>query len=87
MPTERPERYARQLAGHWARKTEQETVDGTTVLRFDGGNVVSLRPEPGALHVEVSVPDGGDVERFSQVVAEHLVRFGTRDQLTVVWSR
>jgi hypothetical protein len=86
MPTDRPERYAKQLAGHWARKTEQAEAGGATVLTFEGGSVVSLRPAEGGLHVEVTVPEGEDVDGFAQVVAEHLQRFGQRDELQVTWS-
>jgi hypothetical protein len=86
MPTERPERYAKQLAGHWARKTEQTEVQGVTVLTFEAGSVVSLRPDEGGLHVEVTVPVGEDVDAFARVVAEHLQRFGQRDELEVTWS-
>ena len=86
MATERPERYAKQLAGHWARKTEQSEEGGATTLRFEGGQTVVLRPAGGALEIEVSVPDDADVDRFAQVVAEHLQRFGQRDELEVTWS-
>ena len=86
MVTERPERYAKQLAGHWARKTEQAEESGATTLRFDNGNTVALRPAPGVLEIEVTVPDGEDVDGFARVVAEHLQRFGQRDELDVTWS-
>lgn len=86
MPTERPERYAKQLAGHWARKTDQTEGDGATVLTFEAGSVVALRPAEGGLHVEVTVPEGDDVDTFARVVAEHLQRFGQRDELEVTWS-
>jgi hypothetical protein len=87
MPTERPERYAKQLASHWEKRGKQ-VEDGTvTTLHFDNGQVVVLRPEDGRLEIEVSVPDEGelDVDRFAQVVAEHLQRFGKRDELSVTW--
>ena len=85
MVTERPERYAKQLAGHWARKTEQAEEGGATSLRFENGNTVVLRPAPGVLEIVVTVPDDGDVDGFAQVVAEHLQRFGSRDELHVTW--
>lgn len=86
MATERPERYAKQLAGHWARKTEQSVVDGATVLTFATGQVVSMRPEERGLLVAVTVPEDADVDRFAQVVEEHLQRFGRRDELRVDWD-
>ena len=86
MPTDRPERYAKQLAGHWARKGSAGEEDGATVIRFDTGQVVELRAEPGALRIAASVPDDGDPDRFAQVVAEHLQRFGHREELAVSWE-
>jgi hypothetical protein len=86
MPTDRPERYTKQLAGHWAPKTRQTESEGTTVLTFEGGSVVALRPEDGGLRVEVAVPEGEDLDRFADVVAEHLQRFGQREELQVTWS-
>ncbi len=49
MTTERPERYAKQLAGHWARKGSTGQEDGATVIRFETGQVVVMRAEPGTL--------------------------------------
>ena len=86
MPTDRPERYAKQLAGHWARKGSAGEEGGATVIRFDSGQVVELRAEPGVLRIATSVPEGGDADRFAEVVKAHLERFGQRDELEVVWE-
>ena len=86
MTTDRPERYAKQLAGHWARKGSAGEEDGATVIRFETGQVVVMRAEPGVLRIESSVPAGGDADRFAQVVKDHLERFGQRDELDVVWD-
>lgn len=86
MATERPERYAKQLAGHWARKGSSGVEDGATVIRFDSGQVVELRAEAGVLRITASVPDDADPDGFAQVVAEHLQRFGKRNELAVTWD-
>lgn len=86
MATDRPERYAKQLAGHWSTKTTAEESDGATVLRFEQGQAVELRPAADRLDLVVSVSDEGDLDRFAQVVADHLVRFGAREELSVVWE-
>jgi hypothetical protein len=86
METDRPERYAKQLAGHWARNGSAAEEDGATVIRFDTGQAVFLRPSPGALSVEIAVPDSGDADGFAQVVKDHLERFGQREQLDLVWD-
>jgi hypothetical protein len=86
MPTDRPERYAKQLASHWANRGPVTDEDGDTVMRWATGQVILLRGGDGALEVEISVPDDGDIDRFAQVVKDHLERFGQRDELNVVWS-
>jgi hypothetical protein len=86
MVTDRPERYANQLASHWARRGPAVDEGGATVLRWEAGQVIVLRPVEGALEVEVSVPDDADADRFAQVVKEHLERFGQRDELELVWA-
>ena len=86
MATDRPERYAKQLASHWARRGAVGEEDGATVIRFEDGQTVVMWPEPGVLRIRASVPAGGDPDRFAQVVKVHLERFGTRQELEVVWS-
>ena len=86
MATDRPERYAKQLASHWSEKATVSEDSGTTTLVMGNGTTAALRPVEGALVVDVTVPDGGDLDRWAQVVADHLQRFGQRDELEVVWS-
>lgn len=86
LATDRPERYAKQLASHWAGRGPATEEDGATVLRWEGGQVISMLPGDSSLAVGVSVLEGEDLERFAQVVKVHLERFGQRDELTVVWD-
>jgi len=86
MATDRPERYAKQLASHWAKRGPATEEDGATVLRWETGQVIVMRPAEGALEVEVSVPNDADADRFAQVVKDHLERFGQRDELDLVWD-
>jgi len=86
VATNRPERYAKQLASHWARRGPATDEDGATVLRWETGQVITMRPAEVALEVEVSVPDEGDVDRFADVVKDHLERFGQRNELDLVWD-
>jgi len=37
MATDRPERYAKQLASHWAKRGPASEEDGATVLRWEDG--------------------------------------------------
>jgi hypothetical protein len=86
MATERPERYAKQLASHWANRGPVSEEDGATVMRWETGQVITMRGGDGVLDVEVSVPDDADLTRFAQVVKDHLERFGQRDELNLVWT-
>ncbi|WP_409484119.1 DUF2218 domain-containing protein [Arsenicicoccus dermatophilus] len=82
MPTERPERYARQLASHWAaRCTATQDPDGSTRLTMADGGVVLLTPTPGALEIRLEDPG------FARVVGGHLERFGQRAELRVTWDQ
>ncbi|WP_035304288.1 DUF2218 domain-containing protein [Actinokineospora inagensis] len=87
VATDRPGRYAKQLAAHMARKVETEWDPDTGVgeLRFPFGTS-ALRAEPDALLLTV---DGApeDLERLEAVVGKHLVRFGAKDELVVAWTR
>ncbi|MGW6914095.1 DUF2218 domain-containing protein [Kitasatospora sp. NPDC054939] len=87
VATDRPARYAKQLAAHMGRKIEahwsEETGRGT--LTF-GAGTATLTAEPGALLLAVE----GDAEHLpglEDVVGRHLVRFGSRDELVVAWQR
>ncbi len=40
----------------------------------------------GGLHLDASAATAADLATLEQVVASHLVRFGTKDELTVSWS-
>lgn len=79
--TDRPERYAKQLAQHWAAKSTVTELDGGAIqIEMSADVITVLRPQPGELHVEASSAEFGDV------VKHHLERFGTRDELTLNWA-
>ena len=96
VATDRPGRYGKQLAAHLGRRVgsswDTETDTGLVTFPFGHANIVAA--EDGLrLYVEVA-PDAepdlqGDagLERLEDVVGRHLVRFGARDELTVVWTR
>ncbi|GMA20936.1 DUF2218 domain-containing protein [Arsenicicoccus piscis] len=81
MATERPERYAKQLASHWSAKGTSTTLDdGAVRIELASGGTTVLRPVDGALLVEANSPE------FGAVVERHLQRFGQREELVVVWD-
>jgi uncharacterized protein len=85
--TDRPHRYAKQLASHLGRRIQTEWSEeaGTGRLDFPFGTG-TLTAEPGALLVTVE-SDADHLERLEDVVGRHLVRFGTKDELVVEWHR
>ncbi|MFC7331070.1 DUF2218 domain-containing protein [Marinactinospora rubrisoli] len=87
VATERPHRYARQLAAHMGRRIEAVWDDaaGHGRLSFPFGEV-ELTAEPGALLLAASGA-AADLERLEDVLGRHLVRFGTREELVVRWVR
>ena len=88
VPTDAPERYAKQLLAHLGRKIPVEPVDGVPeggrLLFAYGAGIV--RPEAGRLVLEATAADDESLARVQDVLARHLERFGARRELTVHWS-
>jgi 2-iminobutanoate/2-iminopropanoate deaminase len=88
VPTDAPERYAKQLLAHLGRKNPVEPVDGAP----DAGRLVfaygsgTVRPEAERLVLEADAPDEESLARVQDVLGRHLERFGARRELTVHWS-
>ncbi|QMU68009.1 DUF2218 domain-containing protein [Streptacidiphilus sp. P02-A3a] len=87
VATERPHRYAKQLAAHLGRKVESswDEETGRGALTFKAGSA-TLAAEPGALLLAVE-GEAEDLDRLEDVVGRHLVRFGTKDELVAEWHR
>ncbi|WP_019173161.1 DUF2218 domain-containing protein [Pseudaminobacter salicylatoxidans] len=83
VETKNASRYLQQLCKHWSHKF---TVDFTPTggrIEFGDGRVVELQANEASLSVEVDSPD---LQRLEQVVADHIVRFAFREELTFVWT-
>jgi hypothetical protein len=77
-------RYLQQLAKHWAHKFPVEfTPQDATIDMPLGKLVMSATAE--RLDVVLSGGDEADMQRFQEVVADHLQRFGFRETLTFAW--
>ncbi|KQB86268.1 DUF2218 domain-containing protein [Corynebacterium lowii] len=94
VSTQRPARYAKQLAEHFGRKItaswDGETGRGT--LLFDAPDrplrgEVSLVAGEGVLLMHAECESEEQQELLERVVGLHLVRFGQRDELVVRWRR
>ncbi|SEC83291.1 hypothetical protein SAMN05216489_01747 [Streptomyces sp. 3213] len=85
--TDRPQRYAKQLASHLGRRSEtswdEEAGEGRLVFQDGTG---SLTATEGALLLAVEA-EPEFLDRLEDVVGRHLVRFGTKDELVVEWRR
>ncbi|MEY9893334.1 hypothetical protein ABIA35_003793 [Catenulispora sp. MAP12-49] len=87
VPTDRPERYLKQLISHLGNTIDAEqSEDGHTgTLIFSHGNC-ALTAEPGTLRMTARAEDAERLAAVEDVVARHLVRFGEKDALVVQWS-
>jgi hypothetical protein len=88
VATDRPHRYAKQLASHLGRRSrtswDEETGEGGIVFQDGTG---ALTATEGALLLAVEAGDAGQLAVLEDVVGRHLVRFGTKDELVVEWKR
>lgn len=84
--TDRPARYGKQLVSHLGRKAGGEwTEESETGWITLGSGRADVSCAPGLLLLRVISP--ADPDRLEDVVGRHLVRFGTKDELVVEWTR
>ncbi|MDH6566410.1 hypothetical protein M2160_001431 [Streptomyces sp. SAI-117] len=88
VATDRPHRYAKQLASHLGRRSEttwdEESGEGS--LLFQNGGKGSLTATEGALLLTLET-ESEHLDLLEGVVGSHLVRFGSKDELVVEWTR
>ena len=86
VPTERAERYAKQLVSHLGRHDNRRDNDaGEPVLDFTAGSCVVVA-EPEGVRLTAEAADAEQLAVVEDVIARHLIRFGEKDELTVTWS-
>jgi len=86
VATPSPERYAKQLVSHLGRKVTFVTDGPTSTVQL-GGATGQIVVGDGVLTLLASGSDTEAVEQVEHVLGSHLERFGTRDELAVVWER
>ncbi|MER7837054.1 DUF2218 domain-containing protein [Streptomyces sp. NPDC096040] len=88
VTTDRPARYAKQLASHLGRRSQAnwDEETGTGGIVFQNGGTGTLTATEGALLLTVET-DPENLDLLEGVVGRHLVRFGNRDELLVEWHR
>ncbi len=85
FPTDRPERYAKQLCAHLGRKLETVFEDGDGTVTF-GTAVARLTSTPSGLEVAVSGTEDVDVHRVMAVVGSHLEGFASKEGTLMHWD-
>ena len=85
--TDRPARYGKQLASHLGRRNHSEwsEPDRTGFIQFSDARA-ELSCAPDGLQITVEGP-AERLPALEDVVGRHLVRFGAKDELHVIWSR
>lgn len=87
VATDRPARYAKQLAAHMSKRIETsfspETGHGTLVFK---AGTATMEAQSDALLLTVE-GERDNLAGLEDVVGRHLVRFGARDELVVEWHR
>ncbi len=87
MTTDRPARYAKQLVSHLSRRIPGEWSAETGHGSMDfGSGTGTLEAKDHGLALSIRVP-ATNVEQLENVVGRHLVRFGAKDELVVIWER
>jgi hypothetical protein len=85
VPTDAPERYAKQLVSHLGRKVEFTTEGASSTAPIAGGTGV-IEVGDGVLTLRAEALDAETLDRVQDVLGRHLERFGQRNELTVVWT-
>ncbi|MBM7051685.1 DUF2218 domain-containing protein [Rothia sp. ZJ932] len=94
VDTDRPERYAKQLASHFGHKIPCNEIEHGHRLIFNregifGGYAdIVVEPIDGVNHLKLVIyaPDAAKRENLAGVVGRHLERFGEKDSIEVYWD-
>ncbi|WP_066700321.1 DUF2218 domain-containing protein [Sphingobium amiense] len=78
VPTTNASRYLQQLSKHWSHKFDVTFDADKSVIAFPMG-ALRMEAQADALIVTLDPTPEADVERFKQVVADHLDRFAFKE--------
>ncbi|MDI2098178.1 DUF2218 domain-containing protein [Ruicaihuangia caeni] len=85
IATERPERWSKQLVSHLGRRAAiEETSEGRALALSKGTGIVSTGD--GALTLIARGSDEEHTAAVQDILQRHLLRFATREQLTIEWE-
>ncbi|MEV0146966.1 MULTISPECIES: DUF2218 domain-containing protein [unclassified Nonomuraea] len=86
VPTDRAERYIKQLVSHLGRKvTTTLSTDGRATIALSHGACV-LAPAGGALEMIATAADAEALAGVQDVVTRHLLRCATQEELRTEWT-
>jgi hypothetical protein len=84
VQTQKAARYLKALCNHFARKVDTSYDDQMGQVHFPFGEC-TLQVTDDALQIRVSADSADTISRVKFVVADHLVRFGNKEDLQVNW--
>lgn len=85
VATDRASRYIKQLVSHMGNRVATKLAeDGTGTIELAAGKCV-LAPAADHIDLTATADDADALLGVQDVIARHLVRFGTKDELTVEW--
>jgi hypothetical protein len=84
--TERPGRYAEQIAKHFGHKRATEWAAEYGYVEFEDGRC-EMHSWPEGLRLDAYAESDEALSHVEKVVKEHLERWGERDRIRVDWTR
>lgn len=87
VPTQHASRYLQQLCKHWSHKMETEFDPLHGRIVFPSGALTLLSANPTHLSISIDADDDETLSRLETVVADHIRRFGFREELEFNWNR
>jgi hypothetical protein len=85
VPTEAPDRYAKQLLSHLGHRVTW-TTDGETSTAELAGGTGRIVVGDGVITLVAEAPDAEALARVQHVLGSHLERFAQRQELQVTWT-
>ena len=83
-PTAHASLYLKKLCRHFSHKVDTEFDDSRGIIRFPFGTC-ELYAQPEALHLHCQAGED-NVEKLQSVIDSHLLRFASKETLTLVWQ-
>jgi hypothetical protein len=85
VPIRNPERYIKQVCSHLSRRLRTEFAGDSGVIWRDGDRCV-METEPRTLVLTASAVTSERLAALQDVIARHLERFATVQQVQVRWE-